>query len=39
MLKLDEGDDEIDILFKALAPINWMTYDPSVPLIKWTKFT
>jgi hypothetical protein len=32
----DEGDDRIDILFKASAPIDWMTYDPSVLLIKWT---
>ena len=35
--KMDEGDEEIDILFKASSPITWLKYDPSVPLTKWTK--
>ena len=30
--KLAEMDDEIDILYKASAPIRWMDYDPSLPL-------
>ena len=35
--QLDEGDYEIDILYKASSPIKWLVYDPSMPLIKYTK--
>ncbi len=32
-----EGDDELDILYKASFPIKWLEYNPSVSLIKFTK--
>ena len=35
--KLDEVDDEIDILFKASPPITWLEYDTKDPLIMYTK--
>ena len=35
--QLDEGDDELDILYKASSPIKWLEYDPSMSLIKFTK--
>jgi hypothetical protein len=35
--QLDEGDDELDILYKATSPIKWLEYDPSMSLIKFTK--
>ena len=35
--QLGEGDEEIDMLYKASSPITWLKYDPSIPLIKWTK--
>jgi hypothetical protein len=30
--QLDEGDDEMDILFKASSPITWLKYDSSMNL-------
>ena len=36
--QLDEGDDELDILYKAsTSPNKWLEYDPSMSLIKFTK--
>ena len=35
--QLDEGDDEIDILFKLSSPITWLKYDPSMNLSKFKK--
>ena len=35
--QLDEGDDELDILYKASSSIKWLKYDPSMSLIKFTK--
>ena len=35
--QLDEYDDEIDILFKASAPITWLKYDSSMNLSTFTK--
>ena len=34
--QLDEGGDELDILYKASSPIKWLEYDPSMSLIKFT---
>ena len=30
--QLDEGDDELDIRYKASSPIRWLEYDPSVSI-------
>jgi hypothetical protein len=35
--QLDESDDKVNLLFKALAPITWLKYDPSMNLITFTK--
>jgi hypothetical protein len=33
--RLDEGDSEIDILFKAVSPIKWLVNGPSMPMTKY----
>ena len=35
--KLDEGDSEIDILYKASAPIRWLNYSPDLQLATFKK--
>jgi hypothetical protein len=35
--QLYEGGDELDILYKASSPIQWLEYDLSMSLIKFTK--
>ncbi len=35
--QLDEGDDELDILYKASSPIKWPESYPPMSLIKFTK--
>ena len=34
--QLNEGDDKLDILYRASSPIKWHEYDPSMSLIKFT---
>ena len=35
--QLDEGDDKLDIPYKASSQIKWLRYDLSLSLIKFTK--
>jgi hypothetical protein len=35
--KLGDMDEEIDILYRASAPIRWLEYDPSLPLATFKK--
>ena len=35
--KLDEGDSEIDILYKASTPIRWLAYTPDLQLATFRK--
>ena len=35
--RLDEGDNEIDILYKASTPIRWLKYAPDLRLATFKK--